>query len=181
MSKKLEAYYGLPEKVIYCSHCVMSNQRPASTIEFQHNKNSKKVTLNINDSGLCDACQYAQIKKAILNLRDNPQLLADMKKNGRETAKNFDWGKLIQKYKNYFQKLIDTYDSSAKRPRFRYLELMSHKKLLEVIEQKAISQNPIKYSKNLATPRETLEIFRFYAKQHGFGKAMKECWKWFFK
>ena len=34
MSKELEAYYGLPSKVKFCKKCVISNQRPSSTIEL---------------------------------------------------------------------------------------------------------------------------------------------------
>jgi N-acetyl sugar amidotransferase len=65
MSKKLETYYGLPEKVIYCKKCVMSNQRPASTAEFRHTINSKKVTMNIDEEGICDACRQAEKKEII--------------------------------------------------------------------------------------------------------------------
>ena len=32
MSDKLEAYYGLPNEVMFCKKCVISNQRPSSTI-----------------------------------------------------------------------------------------------------------------------------------------------------
>ncbi|MBU2494637.1 MAG: N-acetyl sugar amidotransferase [Bacteroidetes bacterium] len=64
-SKKLEAYYGLPEEVKFCKKCVMSNQRPASTAEFKHTINSKKVTLNFDEEGICDACRNAEIKEKI--------------------------------------------------------------------------------------------------------------------
>ena len=65
MGDKLEVKYGLPEKVIYCKRCVMSNQRPASTAEFKHTPHSKKVALRIDDEGICDACRYAEIKERI--------------------------------------------------------------------------------------------------------------------
>lgn len=65
-SKKiLEAKYGLPQKVIFCKKCVMSNQRPVSTIEFKHTSESKKETLNIGENGVCDACNYAEHKEKI--------------------------------------------------------------------------------------------------------------------
>ena len=38
-----ETRYGLPEKVLYCKKCVISNQRPNSTIEFLSNKQKKKT------------------------------------------------------------------------------------------------------------------------------------------
>jgi len=63
--KRLEAYYGLPEEVKFCSKCVMSNQRPTSTIEFKHNKDSKKTTMNFDEHGVCDACKTAEIKDKI--------------------------------------------------------------------------------------------------------------------
>jgi N-acetyl sugar amidotransferase len=65
MEDKLEAKYGLPEKVVFCKRCVMSNQRPASAVEFKHTINSKKVTLNIGEDGVCDACKQAEEKEYI--------------------------------------------------------------------------------------------------------------------
>ena len=57
--------YGLPEKVIFCSKCVISNQRPRSVVEFKNN-NDPKLGLNINeDSSTCDACNYNETKKKI--------------------------------------------------------------------------------------------------------------------
>jgi len=62
---KLEAYYGLPQDVIFCKKCVMSNQRPASAIEFKHTRDSKKTSMNIDEAGVCDACRTAEKKEAI--------------------------------------------------------------------------------------------------------------------
>jgi N-acetyl sugar amidotransferase len=62
---KLETKYGLPSEVIFCKRCVMSNQRPASALEFKHTINSKKVTLNIDSEGVCDACRHAEEKEKI--------------------------------------------------------------------------------------------------------------------
>lgn len=63
--EKLEAKYGLPQEVKFCGKCVMSNQRPASAIEFKHTKDSKKTTLNFDDEGVCDACRHAEHKSSI--------------------------------------------------------------------------------------------------------------------
>lgn len=65
MGEKLKAKYGLPEKVIFCKRCVMSNQRPASAVEFKHTIDSKKMTLNIGENGICDACRQAEAKEKI--------------------------------------------------------------------------------------------------------------------
>jgi N-acetyl sugar amidotransferase len=61
----LEAYYGLPDEVKFCSRCVMSNQRPVSEIEFKHTIKTKKRTLNFNEENLCDACLNADKKESI--------------------------------------------------------------------------------------------------------------------
>jgi N-acetyl sugar amidotransferase len=60
-----EAKYGLPSEVVFCKRCVMSNQRPASTVEFRHSPESKKTTLRIDEDGICDACRVAEHKQQI--------------------------------------------------------------------------------------------------------------------
>jgi len=64
-NKKLEAYYGLPQEVTFCTKCVMSNQRPTSAVEFKHTKESKKATMNFDENGVCDACNTSEIKDNI--------------------------------------------------------------------------------------------------------------------
>ena len=63
--KKYETYYGLPEEVKFCKKCVMSNQRPASAVEFKHTINSKKTTMHFDEEGVCDACRMAEEKEKI--------------------------------------------------------------------------------------------------------------------
>ncbi len=57
--------YGLPEEVLFCKRCVISNQRPSSTVEYSHTKDSKKETIYFDDEGVCDACRVAEQKKLI--------------------------------------------------------------------------------------------------------------------
>lgn len=61
----MNTLYGLPEEVKFCKKCVMSNQRPTSTVEFKHNKDSKKKTMNFDENGICDACRLAEQKESI--------------------------------------------------------------------------------------------------------------------
>lgn len=58
----MNALYGLPMKVAFCKRCVISNQRPNSTIEFQHTADSKKETIHFDSEGVCDACRVAENK-----------------------------------------------------------------------------------------------------------------------
>ena len=37
----LSTFYGLPEEVVFCSRCVISNQRPSSTVEFKATKEKR--------------------------------------------------------------------------------------------------------------------------------------------
>jgi N-acetyl sugar amidotransferase len=83
MEEKLEAKYGLPEKVVFCKRCVMSNQRPASAVEFKHTINSKKVTLNIGEDGVCDACRQAEKKEKIDWKKREEELLRLLEKYRR--------------------------------------------------------------------------------------------------
>lgn len=62
---QLEAYYGLPKEVAFCKRCVISNQRPASTVEFKHTLKSKKTTIALDEEGICDACRTADEKENI--------------------------------------------------------------------------------------------------------------------
>lgn len=80
---ELEVKYGLPREVHYCKKCVMSNQRPASTQEFRHTIESKKVTLNIDENGVCDACRTAELKNNIDWKKREEELLALLDKYRR--------------------------------------------------------------------------------------------------
>lgn len=82
-SNKLEAYYGLPNEIRFCKKCVMSNQRPASTAEFKHTPESKKVTLNFDKDGVCDACRTAEVKESIDWKDREDQLLSLLEKYRR--------------------------------------------------------------------------------------------------
>jgi N-acetyl sugar amidotransferase len=77
--------FGLPEKVIFCKQCIISNQRPSSVIEFK-NINNNKNGININKDNICEACKYNLEKSRIdWNKREielENVLLKHRKKNG---------------------------------------------------------------------------------------------------
>ena len=64
MGEKLQAYYGLPEKIKFCKKCSISNQRPNSAVEMK-NKNKDKKTIAFNEEGVCSACSFNFDKKNI--------------------------------------------------------------------------------------------------------------------
>lgn len=84
MPEKLEARFGLPEEVIFCKRCVMSNQRPSSSIEFQHTRNRNHRTLHIDEEGVCEPCRFAEIKEQIDWEQRERELLQVLDKHRRE-------------------------------------------------------------------------------------------------
>ncbi|MBK6467404.1 MAG: N-acetyl sugar amidotransferase [Rhodobacter sp.] len=57
-STNLEAFFGLPADVVFCKNCVISNQRPRSTVEFKHATDERKATIGFGADGICEACTY---------------------------------------------------------------------------------------------------------------------------
>ena len=75
---QLEVYYGLPPEVKFCTNCVISNQRPSSTVEFRHRSDSKKTTIGFDDTGVCDACRYAERKNAGIDWQEREAKLREL-------------------------------------------------------------------------------------------------------
>lgn len=59
----LEVKFGLPREVEFCKRCIISNQRPISTVEHKHTIKTIKKTIYFED-GICDGCRAADKKKA---------------------------------------------------------------------------------------------------------------------
>tara|TARA_B100001059_G_C17811933_1_gene572832 strand:- start:427 stop:1623 length:1197 start_codon:yes stop_codon:yes gene_type:complete len=81
--------YGLPEKIIFCKKCLMSNQQPYSINETTHTKDSKKETMVIDESHTCEACKYNEIKKNI-DWEYREKLLEKMLNNYRSKDSSYD-------------------------------------------------------------------------------------------
>jgi N-acetyl sugar amidotransferase len=87
---KLEAKYGLPSEVKFCSRCVNSNQVPASAVEFKHNADSKKSTVSFDENGVCDACLFVEEKKANINWEDREKELVELCNRHRKNDGSYD-------------------------------------------------------------------------------------------
>lgn len=53
---------GLPEKVIYCSECNLSNQNPTSTNEYFHTNDIIQDTVDFDENNICAACNFNKLK-----------------------------------------------------------------------------------------------------------------------
>lgn len=89
-AKIYRAYYGLPSSIIFCKKCVISNQRPNSTVEFKSKKIDKKTTIAFDSNGVCSACRYAEIKNNQIDWRQREKELLKLCKSFRSKRGNYD-------------------------------------------------------------------------------------------
>jgi N-acetyl sugar amidotransferase len=82
--------YGLPQQVYYCSRCVISNQRPNSTVEFKHTAASKKTTIQFDGDDVCDACKFAESKASSIDWKERECKLAELCDRYRSRNGSYD-------------------------------------------------------------------------------------------
>jgi N-acetyl sugar amidotransferase len=85
-----KAFFGLPEDVVFCKHCVISNQRPSSTVEFKHKKEEKKATIGFDDHGICDACRFHETKEKQISWGKREQSLVELLDKHRRNDGGYD-------------------------------------------------------------------------------------------
>ena len=80
--------HGLPEKVIFCKRCLMSNQRPSSSPELRKTSSDIK-TAGFSNDGICDACNYYDFKKG-MDWEDREKQLKDLCDKFRRNDGRYD-------------------------------------------------------------------------------------------
>ena len=88
--KELKVKYGLPQNVVFCKKCVISNQRPTTMLEVENKKDQKKLTTHFNEDGVCDACLYAEIKDKEINWEKREDELIKLLDKFRSKDGNYD-------------------------------------------------------------------------------------------
>ena len=88
--KSSNTKYGLPSEIKYCKSCVISNQRPNTTIEFKHNEKSKKTTINFNENGVCDACTVTEKKRNSIDWEERERELIKLCDKHRSHNGSYD-------------------------------------------------------------------------------------------
>jgi len=53
---------GLPSEVKFCKKCLLSNQKPTSTNELLHNKDTTQIPIEFDFEGVCYACRSVEKK-----------------------------------------------------------------------------------------------------------------------
>ena len=80
----------LTSKVIYCSECVISNQRPITLVETKHSNKEKKNTTFFDENGVCDACKWSKIKKNEIDWDEREKELISLLDFHRSKKGNYD-------------------------------------------------------------------------------------------
>lgn len=84
------ALYGLPTTVQYCKKCVISNQRPNSAVEYTHTKATQKKTIHFDESGVCDACNFAEKKHNTIDWESRDSQLRELCDRHRSKDGSYD-------------------------------------------------------------------------------------------
>ncbi|MCB9626411.1 MAG: N-acetyl sugar amidotransferase [Sandaracinaceae bacterium] len=85
-----EVRYGLPGEVRFCSRCVISNQRPNSTVEFKNSPGDSKAAIQLDDDLVCSACAYHATKEVGIDWEAREELLWKMLERYRRTDGGYD-------------------------------------------------------------------------------------------
>lgn len=90
MNEHKNTYYGLPSEVKFCKECVISNQRPSSTVEFKSTANDKKESIAFDDNNICSACRYHEDKEHLINWKEREERLKEILSKFRSKDGSYD-------------------------------------------------------------------------------------------
>lgn len=85
-----QALYGLPREIEFCRSCVISNQRPNSTVEYRHTAGSRKETIHFDEQGVCDACRQAERKQREIDWQQREAELIELCNRHRRDDGRYD-------------------------------------------------------------------------------------------
>tara|TARA_B110000003_G_scaffold254659_1_gene270830 strand:+ start:13377 stop:14585 length:1209 start_codon:yes stop_codon:yes gene_type:complete len=86
---KNKPLFGLPQEVKFCKSCVISNQRPNSTVEMKNN-NKKKETIKFDSDGICSACNFNKSKKMDVDWKEREEKLFELLEPYRSSNGDYD-------------------------------------------------------------------------------------------
>ena len=86
----MRSIFGLPEKVIHCKNCLMTNQKPFSINESKNHPKLKKLGMPIYKNGLCAACVYSTKKNKQIDWEKREKLLIKMLEKYRKNNGEYD-------------------------------------------------------------------------------------------
>ncbi len=84
----MHTYFGLPAEVQFCKSCVVSNQRPSSTVEYENT--NKKRTIEFDEEGTCSACRLHKQKYESIDWTRREEKLLRLLDKHRSKRGDFD-------------------------------------------------------------------------------------------
>ena len=81
---------GLPEEVIFCKKCVISNQRPSSSIEFKNHQGEKKQVIHFDENNVCSACRYHEEKEMNIDWEERERNLVSLLDSFKRSDGGYD-------------------------------------------------------------------------------------------
>ena len=87
--KNIKPLFGLPEEVKFCKKCVISNQRPNSTVEMKNN-NKIKSTIQFDQNGVCSACNFNALKTKEIDWKSREEKLFQLLEPYRSKTGEYD-------------------------------------------------------------------------------------------
>ena len=87
--KNNKPLFGLPKEVKFCKKCVISNQRPNSTVEMKNN-NKVKSTIQFDENGICSACNFNKTKTKEIDWKYREEKLFELLEPYRSKTGEYD-------------------------------------------------------------------------------------------
>ncbi len=84
----MKALFSLPNEVCFCKKCVVSNQRPSSTVEFKNN--NIKTTIEFDSDGVCSACRLHEDKYNQIDWKTREEKLVKLLDRYRGNGVKYD-------------------------------------------------------------------------------------------
>ena len=81
---------GLPNSVVFCKRCVISNQRPSSVVEFKSLKDDIKPIIQFDDNGICSACKFHEEKEKNIDWNKREKKLIDLLSRYKSSNASYD-------------------------------------------------------------------------------------------
>lgn len=82
----MKTLFGLPEDVVFCKNCVISNQRPRSTVEFTNSSTDTKSTIAFGEDGICEACKFNDEKNSNIDWQLRETKLVEILEKHRKSS-----------------------------------------------------------------------------------------------
>jgi N-acetyl sugar amidotransferase len=81
---------GLPKQVVFCKKCVISNQRPNSTVEFFNTIENSKETIEFDEEGICSGCRFNSEKNQKIDWEERESQLSLLLAKYRRSDGTYD-------------------------------------------------------------------------------------------